>query len=105
MDLTLTPAQLELQARARRFVEEELQPREVEFERASGRVPRDWRDPIGRAAIAARLQGGSLPIEVGGQGWSVLEQVLVHEQLGQSTGGLWSYIPGAYNVLLHADAE
>ena len=34
-----------------------------------------------------------------------MEQVLVHEQLGQSTGGLWSYIPGAYNVLLHADAE
>ena len=35
----------------------------------------------------------------------MLEQVLVHEQLGQSTGGLWSYIPGAYNVLLHADAD
>ena len=35
----------------------------------------------------------------------MLEQVLVHEQLGQSTGGLWSYIPGAYNVLLHADPE
>ena len=31
--------------------------------------------------------------------------MLVHEQLGQSTGGLWSYIPGAYNVLLHADPE
>jgi acyl-CoA dehydrogenase len=105
MDLTLTPAQLELQARARAFVKEELQPREVEFERAGGRVPRDWGDPIRRAAIAARLQGGSLPVEVGGQGWSVLEQVLVHEQLGQSTGGLWSYIPGAYNVLLHADAD
>ncbi len=105
MDLTLTPAQLELQARARAFVRDELQPREVEFERANGRVPRGWGDPIRRAAIAARLHGGSLPVEAGGQGWSVLEQVLVHEQLGQSTGGLWSYIPGAYNVLLHADPE
>ena len=105
MDLSLTPAQLELQARARAFVRDELQPREAEFERANGRVPRDWGDPIRRAAIAARLQGGSLPVEAGGQGWSVLEQVLVHEQLGQSTGGLWSYIPGAYNVLLHADPE
>ena len=35
----------------------------------------------------------------------MLEQVLVHEQLGQVTGGLWSYIPGAYNALIHCDAE
>ena len=105
MDLTLTPAQIELQTRARAFVRDELQPREAEFERANGRVPRDWGDPIRRAAIEARLHGGSLPRDVGGQGWSVVEQVLVHEQLGQSTGGLWSYIPGAYNVLLHADPD
>jgi acyl-CoA dehydrogenase len=105
MDLTLNEAQRELQARARAFVEKELQPREVEFERANGRVPRDWGDPIRKAAIEARLHGGSLPREAGGQGWSVLEQVLVHEQLGQSTGGLWSYIPGAYNALVHADDD
>ena len=105
MDLSLTPAQQELQARARAFVRDVLQPRETEFERANGRVPRDWGNPIRRAAIDARLHGGSLPVEAGGQGWTVVEQVLVHEQLGQSTGGLWSYIPGAYNVLLHADAE
>ncbi len=105
MDHSLSPAQLDLQARARAFVHGVLQPREVEFERAGGRVPPGWGDPIRRAAIEARLHGGSLPREVGGQGWSVLEQVLVHEQLGQSTGGLWSYIPGAYNVLLHADDE
>jgi len=105
MDLTLTPAQLELQARARTFVRDVLQPRELEFERANGRVPRDWGNPIRKAAIEARLQGGSLPVEAGGQGWSTLDQVLVHEQFGQVTGGLWSYVPGAYNVLVHADAE
>ena len=105
MDFTLSAEQLELQARARAFVRDVLQSREVEFERADGRVPRDWGNPIRMAAIDARLHGGSLPREVGGQGWSVMEQVLVHEQLGQSTGGLWSYVPGAYNVLLHADAE
>ncbi len=105
MDLTLSPAQLELQARARTFVREVLQPREAEFEAANGRVPLDWGDPIRQAAIEARLHGGSFPVALGGQGWSALEQVLVHEQLGQSTGGLWSYIPGPYNALIHCDAE
>jgi alkylation response protein AidB-like acyl-CoA dehydrogenase len=105
VDLTLSPAQVELQRRARAFVQEVLQSREVEFERAGGRMPREWAAPIRAAAIEARLNGGSLPVEVGGRGWSALEQVIVHEQLGQVTGGLWSYIPGAYNALAHADAD
>ena len=105
MDLILTPAQLELQARARAYVVDHLQPLEAEFERAGGRLPSSTRDELKQAAIAAGLHGGSLPREVGGQGWTVLEQVLVHEQLGQATGGLWSFIPGAYNALLHADAQ
>jgi acyl-CoA dehydrogenase len=105
VDLTLTPAQGDLQARARAFVETELHPREVEFEQAGGRVPREWGMPIRAAAIAAGLNGGPLPRDVGGQGWTVIEQVLVHEQLGRSTGGLWSYIPGAYNALVHCTPE
>jgi acyl-CoA dehydrogenase len=105
MDLTLSPAHLELQARARAFTREELQPREAAFEAASGRVARDWGNDIRRAAIAADLHGGSFPTALGGQGWTVLEQVLVHEQFGQSTGGLWSFVPGAYNALIHCTPE
>ena len=105
MDLTLTPNHLELQERARRFVEDVLVPREVEFERANGRVSREWGNQIRREAIRARLQGGSFPREVGGQGWTVFEQVLVHEQFGQSTGGLWSFVPGGYNALVHCDPD
>ncbi len=105
MDLSADLGPVELQARARGFVHEVLQPREVDFERAGGRMSREWGAPIRAAAIEAGLNGGSVPVEMGGQGWSALEQVLVHEQLGQVTGGLWSYIPGAYNVLVHADAD
>jgi alkylation response protein AidB-like acyl-CoA dehydrogenase len=105
VDLSLSPEQLELQARARAYVVHHLQPLEAEFERAGGRVPAETREGLKRAAIDARLHGGSLPREVGGQGWSALDQVIVHEQLGQATGGLWSLIPGAYNALIHADAD
>ena len=36
---------------------------------------------------------------------AALDQVIVHEQLGQVTGGLWWFIPGAYNALVHCDAD
>jgi len=105
MDLTLSASQLELQDRASTFVRDVLQPVELEFERAGGRLRAETRAGIRDASIAAGLVGGSLPRDVGGQGWSVLDQVLVHEQLGQSTGGLWSFIPGAYNALIHCSPE
>jgi len=105
MDPTLGATQRELQAAARGFVREVLQPLEVDFERAGGRLPADAKARIRQASVAAGLVGGSLPREVGGQGWTMLEQVIVHEQLGQSTGGLWSFIPGAYNALIHCSPE
>src|SRR3954469_23652374 len=105
MDLALTPAQLELQARARAFVADVLQPLENDFERAGGRLDPATERDLKRRAIEAGLHGGSFPRALGGQGWSALEQVLVHEQFGQVTGGLWGLIPGAYNALIHCDAD
>jgi alkylation response protein AidB-like acyl-CoA dehydrogenase len=105
VDLTLTAAQQALRDRARRFVVDVLQPLELEFERSGGKLPAETATEVRRQAIGAGLAGGELPAEVGGGGWTMLEQVLVHEQYGQVTGGLWSFIPGAYEVLAHADAE
>jgi acyl-CoA dehydrogenase len=105
MDLSLTPAQCTLRDRARAFARDVLQPLEVAFERAGGRIDDATARDVKAKAIDAGLHGGSFPRELGGQGWSMLEQVIVHEQLGQVTGGLWGLIPGAYNALIHADAE
>jgi alkylation response protein AidB-like acyl-CoA dehydrogenase len=104
MDFSLTPAQAELRGRARTYVVDHLQPLEGEFER-NGRLDDATMAELKRVAIELRLHGGSLPREAGGQGWSAIEQVLVHEQLGQATGGLWSFIPGAYNALVHCTPE
>src|SRR3954466_1452439 len=104
MDISLTPPQQELRERARRYVVEHLQPLEARFER-DGALPDDVVTELKRVAVDLRLGGGRLPEAAGGQGWSAIEQVLVHEQLGQATGGLWSFIPGAYNALIHADAD
>lgn len=105
MDVGLDPSLLALRDRARVYVRDVLQPLEAEFERSAGRLPLGTRQELKRAAVEAGLHGGSFPRELGGQGWSALEGVIVHEQLGQATGGLWSFIPGAYNALIHADAD
>ena len=104
MDLTLDPTQADLRERARIYARDVLQPHEAEFER-TGTLPAGTIRELKRRAIELDLHGGSLPVEAGGQGWSALEQVLVHEQLGQVTGGLWSFIPGAYNALAFCSPE
>jgi acyl-CoA dehydrogenase len=104
VDLALSPAQAALRDRAREFVVEVLRPLEIGFEQAGGHLEAGKAAEVRRLAIEAGLAGGELPESVGGKGWSAVEQVLVHEQYGQVTGGLWSFIPGAYDVLRHADA-
>jgi acyl-CoA dehydrogenase len=95
----LSAEQQELSERARRFVDEVLLPHEVAAEKAGGRLPADVIDGIRTAAVEARLNGGRHRPEHGGQGWSAVDYVAVHEQLGRNTNGLWWWIPDAYNVL------
>jgi acyl-CoA dehydrogenase len=100
-----TPEQLELQERARRFVEDVLIPNEELAERSGGHIPDDLKARIKREAIEARLSGGLHAVEHGGQGWSKVEWFLVEEQLGRSTNALSWHMPGAYNVLASGSPE
>ena len=101
----LTAAQAELRERARRFVEDELIPREEMAERAGGVLPEGEVDAVRKAAVAARLNGGLHAVEHGGQGWSHVEWALVEEQFGRSTNGISWHVPNAYNVLAHGSPE
>src|ERR1700729_1718969 len=101
----LTPDQQDLRDRARAFVEEVLIPLENEAEERAGALPQSTIDEIKRAAIAARLHGGRVPVEHGGQGWSMLEWFLVNEQFGRVTNGLHWHVPNVYNVLLEGTPE
>jgi alkylation response protein AidB-like acyl-CoA dehydrogenase len=103
--LELTEEQLELQQRAREFVENVLIPLEVEAEERGGKLPESTEQEIKRQAIAARLHGGRFAAEHGGQGWSMLEWFLVNEQFGRVTNGLHWHVPSAYNVLLQGTPE
>ncbi len=97
--VNLTDEQRELSERARQFVDEVLIPHEVAAERSGGHLPAEVVAGIKEAAVKARLNGGRHSVDHGGQGWSAVDYVLVHEQLGRNTNGLWWWIPDAYNVL------
>ena len=100
-----TPEQLELQERARRFVEDILIPNEEQAELAGGHIPAELKQRIKDEAVAARLSGGLHSPEYGGQGWTKTEWFLVEEQLGRSTNALSWHMPGAYNVLANGTPE
>jgi acyl-CoA dehydrogenase len=91
--------------RARALVETVLMPLEREAERAGGRLPGETVAEIKRAAIAAELHGGRVPVRLGGQGWSMREWFAVNEQFGRVTGGLHWHVPSVYNVWEDATAE
>ena len=101
----LTADQLELQQRARTFVETVLMPLELEAEERAGRLPEETIEQIKAEAIAARLNGGRFAPEYGGQGWSMLEWFLVNEQFGRVTNGLHWHVPSTYNVLMQGTPE
>jgi acyl-CoA dehydrogenase len=105
MDFDLTPEQRELRDRAARFVDEELIPLEVDAERAGGRLPDEAARRIAARARELKLVAGNHAVEHGGQGWSALEQVLVHEELGRNTNGVWWVMGGGYNVLSRGTPE
>src|SRR4051795_9349077 len=103
MSIALEQEQTELQARARRFVEEVLFPLEEKAERRQ--ITEEDLARIRTEAMAAELHGGLHAREHGGQGWTKLEWVLVEEQFGRSTNALSWHIPTAYNVLASGSVE
>src|SRR5438270_7349847 len=102
---SLSDEHLALQERARAFVDRVLRPLELTAEAAGGRLPDQTVEHIKREAIAARLQGGRVPTELGGQGWSMLEWFLVNEQFGRVTNGLHWHVPNVYNVMINGSPE
>ncbi len=101
----LTDEHLALGQRARDFVERVLLPLEETAENAGGRLPQATVAEIQREAIAARLQGGRVPVDLGGQGWSMTEWFVVNEQFGRVTNGLHWHVPNVYNVWVEADPD
>jgi alkylation response protein AidB-like acyl-CoA dehydrogenase len=84
----LSSDDLDLRERARRFVDEELVPWELHAEEHGGRIPDDVREGHRQTAKELGLFAMNMPRELGGGGFTTLQQVLVSEQIGRVTNAL-----------------
>jgi acyl-CoA dehydrogenase len=80
---SLSEEQLEIQARARRFAQDEVFPIAAEYDR-KGEVP----PGIAGKARAAGLMNVTIPKEYGGMGYGALESAIVAEELGAACAGI-----------------
>ena len=103
MDLRLAPEDADLQARARRFADEVLQPLELECEEHDGLTPES-----AAAAKQAVLDHGfhaiNHSVADGGHGYDTFQVMLIEEQWGRVTNALWD-IPWRPSIPLAAGTE
>ena len=77
-----------VQAAARRFVDEELIPHEVEAEMNGGVIAPEVKERQRRRVRDLGLHAMNIPAELGGAGLTSFQQVLVSEQVGRATNAL-----------------
>ncbi|HLH66338.1 MAG TPA: acyl-CoA dehydrogenase family protein [Solirubrobacteraceae bacterium] len=99
MQFTYTPEQLELRERAQSLAEA-IMAFEQPCEEGRGLAP-EALEQIRRLTLEHRLHAINMPTEWGGQGLSVLDQVIVQERLGQLTNALWDTVWRPANALRH----
>jgi alkylation response protein AidB-like acyl-CoA dehydrogenase len=102
----LSEDDLRIRRAAREFADE-LIPLEVEAELAGGELPVDVSQRHHEEAIARGLYATNMPTSVGGPGCTMLQQVLVQEQVGRVSNGLaWvMHTPPAWWVDVATDYQ
>jgi acyl-CoA dehydrogenase len=83
----LSEDDLEIQARARGYIDEVI-PFEVETEMNGGELPPGVAEQLSRRVRELGLLATNMPAQLGGGGYSMLQQVLVQEQVGRATNAL-----------------
>jgi acyl-CoA dehydrogenase len=103
VQFTYTPEQLELRDRAERLADAII-PFEDPCEQGRG-LPAQSLAEIRRLTLAHELNAINMPVQWGGQGLSVLDQVIVQERLGRLTNALWDAVWRPANALRHCTPE
>jgi acyl-CoA dehydrogenase len=104
MDMRLTADDAALRDEARTFTRDVLIPLELECEEGDGLSPQRLASAK-QAVLDARFNAINHAVADGGQGYDLFQQMLIEEQWGQATGGLWD-LPWRPSIALrHASDE
>lgn len=88
MSIDLSPTDLEIKERARAFTEKALFPFEMELQETGKLSSASDRD-IRQSVIDYRLNAINHGTQVGGQGYTAVQQTLVNEEIGKASNSLW----------------
>ncbi len=97
MDFTYTPRQLELKERAAALAAE-IMVHEERCEAENG-LPAEVLAGLRDKILASGLAAINMPSEWGGAGLTILEQVIVQDELGRLTNALWDVVWRPANAL------
>jgi acyl-CoA dehydrogenase len=101
VEFAYSPEQQQLRARAAALAAE-MMVHEQHCEEHNG-LPPDVHAAVSERVRHHRLHAINMPAEWGGQGLSVLDQVIVQEQLGRLTNALWDMVWRPANALRACD--
>jgi len=97
MDFRMTPRQIELKAQARAWTEA-MYDFELDCEMNNG-LSAEQHDKVKQLIKDHGLAAINMPAELGGAGYSVLEQAIISEEVGKLTGALWDTMWRPANAL------
>src|SRR5262245_62183863 len=103
MDFSYSPAQRELQRRAATLARA-LMAHEDACEMQGG-LPATVQAELAATARAAGLAAINMPVAWGGAGLGSLDQVIVQEELGQVTNGLWALVERPPKILRECEPD
>ena len=101
MEFAYSPEQLELRSRAAALAAD-IMVHEQACEEDNG-LPPEIHAAVADRVRHHRLEAINMPAQWGGQGLSVLDQVIVQEQLGRLTNALWDMVWRPANALRACD--
>ena len=105
MDIQHSQSTRQWQQRVRQFVEQDLIPWEVEAELNNGVIPQQASEKMQANAIALGLSKMDAPVDHGGLGMSMVDQLAAWEELGRVTNALCWCFPEAQHWMFEACAN
>lgn len=91
MDIAFSPDDADIRSRASEFTEKHLYPLEIEVDETQA-LSSDAEAALHQAVRDYRLNAYNHETNVGGQGMTIVQQCIVNEEVGKSTGALWGHV-------------